>query len=186
MPFGSLWLPVIVSAVAVFVASSIIHMALRYHRADCKALPNEDAVREALGKGSPAPGLYFVPHVVDSKEFKKPAVVEKFVKGPVAIITVARNGPPAMGKYLGLWFGLCLFVAFVSAYLARHTLTFGADGLTVMRVTGTMAFMGYGVSHISDSIWKQQPWGNTARALLDAAIYAVITGLIFRLLWPSA
>jgi len=177
---------VIVSALAVFAASSLIHIALRYHRADYKALSNEDAVREALGKASPAPGLYIVPYATGSKEFKKPAVLEKLVKGPVAVITVAPNGPPAMGKYLGLWFGLCLLVAFVSAYLARHTLEPGTDGLTVMRVTGTVAFMGYGVSHISDSIWKHQPWGNTARALIDAAIYAVITGLIFRLLWPPA
>ena len=48
MPFGSLWIPVIVSAVVVFVASSILHMALKYHKADVKSLPNEDAVREAL------------------------------------------------------------------------------------------------------------------------------------------
>ena len=45
MPFGSLWLPVMISAVVVFVASSIIHMALKYHKADYKSLPNEDAVR---------------------------------------------------------------------------------------------------------------------------------------------
>ena len=52
MPFGSLWIPVIVSAVFVFVGSSILHMVLKYHRADYKPLPNEDAVREALGRGS--------------------------------------------------------------------------------------------------------------------------------------
>src|SRR2546426_4959751 len=73
MPFGSLWVPVIVSAVVVFVGSSILHMALRYHRADIKALPNEDAVRDALGKGSPAPGLYFTPYC-HMKQMGEPAI----------------------------------------------------------------------------------------------------------------
>jgi hypothetical protein len=42
------------------------------------------------------------------------------------------------------------------------------------------------MSNVSDSIWKAQPWSNTARALLDSVIYSVLTGLTFRLLWPSA
>jgi hypothetical protein len=91
-----------------------------------------------------------------------------------------------MPKLLTLWFFFSLFVSFVAAYVARHTLQPGADGLLVMRITGTVAFAGYGVSHVSDSIWKGQPWSNTMRDLLDAAIYAVLTGLTFRLLWPAA
>ena len=55
-----------------------------------------------------------------------------------------------------------------------------------MRITGTVAFAGYGVSHISDSIAKDQPWSNTMRAVLDAGIYAVLTGLTFCSLWPAA
>jgi len=73
-----------------------------------------------------------------------------------------------------------------AAYVARHTLQPGADGLLVMRITGSVAFAAYGVSHLSDSIWKGQPWSNTARALIDAVIYALLTGLTFRLLWPAA
>lgn len=186
MPFGTLWLPVIVSAVVVFLASSAIHMVARYHRADYRKLPNEDAVREALGKEKLSPGVYFVPYCVDSKEMAQPAMKEKFEKGPVAIVSVAPNGPPMMPKHLALWFALNLFVGFTAAYVARHTLVPGAEGLLVMRVTGTVAFGCYGISHISDSIWKAQPWGNTLRALIDAVIYAVVTGLVFLLLWPSA
>src|SRR5437773_10902269 len=81
MPFGSLWIPVIVSAVVVFVASSILHMAIKYHKADYKALPNEDAVREAIARGNPAPGVYVTPHCPDMKQMKEPAIVAKFEKG---------------------------------------------------------------------------------------------------------
>jgi len=185
MPFGSLWLPVIVSAVVVFVASFVLHMVLKYHKADYKPLPNEDAVRDPLGKGNPAPGVYMTPHCADHGQMKDPAMVAKFEKGPVALLTVMPKGAPNMGKHLVLWFGFSVLVSFTAAYVARHTLHAGEDGMLVMRITGTVAFAGYALSHLSDSIWKGQPWGNTARHLLDGAIYAVLTGLVFRLMWPA-
>ena len=42
VPVTSLWLPVLVSAVIVFVASSILHMVLPFHRKDYRAVPSED------------------------------------------------------------------------------------------------------------------------------------------------
>ncbi|HEV8335866.1 MAG TPA: hypothetical protein VGR67_05575 [Candidatus Polarisedimenticolia bacterium] len=186
MPFGSLWLPVIVSAVVVFVASSVMHMALKYHKADYKGLPNEVAVLDVLGKGNLVPGVYFLPYCPDHGHMKDPAMKAKFEKGPIGLLTILPKGGPAMGKLLGLWFAFSLFVSFTAAYVARHTLQPGADGLLVMRITGTVAFAAYGISHLSDSIWKGQPWSNTMRSLLDAAIYAVLTGLVFRTLWPTA
>jgi hypothetical protein len=170
----------------IFVASSIIHMMLKYHKADHKRLPNEDMVRDALGKASLAPGMYFTPHCADHKEMKDPAKLDQFNKGPVAIITSLPKGMPNMGKHLGLWFTFCLLVSFTAAYVARMTLQAGDAGLMACRVTGTVAFAGYGLSQISDSIWKGQPWGNTFRHLLDAVIYAVLTGLVFMYLWPAA
>lgn len=184
MPFGSLWVPVIVSAVAVFVVSSILHMVLKYHKADYKSVPNEEAVRQALAKGNPAPGIYFTPYCVDMKQMKEPAMKEKFEKGPVAMLTVYPKGAPMLPKHLALWFAFSVFVSFVAAYVARHALHPGDDGMLVMRITGTVAFAGYALSHASDSIWKGQPWANTVRAVVDGAIYALLTGLTFRLLWP--
>ena len=186
MPIGSLWLPVIVSAVVVFLASSVIHMALKYHTADIKSLPNEAAVRDAIAKGNPSPGLYFSPYCADHKQMNEPAIKEKFAKGPVAMITILPKGAPKMSKHLSQWFAFSVLVSFVAAYVARHTLHTGDDGMLVMRITGTVAFAGYALSNISDSIWKGQPWGNTWRAMIDGAIYALLTGITFRLLWPAA
>ena len=186
MPFLSLWVPVLVSALAVFIVSSIMHMALKYHSADYKPLPNEEAVREALGKGSLAPGLYHLPTCPDMKSMGEPAVKAKFEQGPVGFVTIVPSGLPAMPKYLAQWFLFSLLVSFVSAYVARHTLHAGADGMLVMRITGAVAFTAYGFSNLVDSIWKGQPWANTGRALIDGAIYAVTTGVTFRLLWPAA
>jgi hypothetical protein len=186
MPFGSLWLPVVVSAVAVWIVSAIVHMVLRYHRADIKGLPDEESVAAALRKSPPAPGLYFIPHCADMSQLKDPAVRKKFEQGPVAILTLRRNGLPPLGASLAQWFLLCFLVSFAIGYIARHTLLAGADGLAVMRLTGTVAFLAYGCGYLQDSIWKSVPWSNTLRSLLDAVLYALTTGLVFRLLWPAA
>jgi len=186
MPFGSLWLPVIVSAAVVFLASSILHMVLKYHRTDHQPLPNEDGVREALARGGPAPGIYITPRCNDMKELNEPAIKEKYEKGPVAIVTILPQGLPNMGKHLSLWFALCVVVSFTVAYVARHTLQPGADGLLVMRITGSVAFAGYVLGEVTNSIWKGQPWSTTAKFLFDGAIYALLTGITFRLMWPAA
>lgn len=186
MPFGSLWLPVVVAAVAVWIVSAILHMVLRYHRTDYKPLSDEAGVGPVLRKAATAPGVYAIPYCTEPSQMKDPAVRKRYEDGPVALITVLRSGPPAMGKYLLLWFLFCFLVSFVTGYLARHTLAPGADGLDVLRITGTAAFLAYGFGYIQDSIWKGIPWINSIKGIVDAAIYAVVTGVVFRCLWPGA
>jgi hypothetical protein len=186
MPFGSLWLPVVVSAIAVFVLSSLAHMLLKHHNRDYRGLSNEDAVREAVRKGNPAPGVYFIPYCPDHSQMKDPAVQKKFSDGPVALLTVVPNGTPQMAKNLVQWLLLCFFVSFTAAYVARHTLSYGTAGLEVMRVTGAVALVGYAFGYFQDSIWKGIPWANSLRGIADSLVYALATGLVFRLLWPAA
>ena len=186
MPFGSLWLPVVASAVAVWIVSAVVHMVLRYHRADYRQLSDEDSVAQAVRKVGPPPGLYVIPYCAEMSQMKDPAFRKKYEDGPVAILTVLRNGPPALGKHLAQWFALCFAVSLVTAYVARHTLSPATDGLTVLRITGTVAFVAYGFGYLQDSIWHGIPWSNSLRGLVDAAIYSVVTGLVFRLLWPGA
>ncbi len=186
MPFGSVWLPVVVSAVAVWLLSSVLHMVLKYHSADHRPLPDEEGVAAALRKAPPSPGVYMLPYCADMSEMKDPAFVEKYSKGPVAIVKVMKSAPPAMGKYLLLWFLFCLLVSFTAGYVARHTLAAGAAGLEVMRLTGTFAFAGYGFGALVNYIWAAEPLPNVLRALLDAALYALATGAVFWWLWPAA
>lgn len=62
VPLGHLWLPIIVSAVGVFVASSFVHMVLKFwHTPDYRGLANEEEVGAAIRNGNPAPGMYLVP-----------------------------------------------------------------------------------------------------------------------------
>lgn len=186
MPFGSLWLPVIVSAAAVWIVSAILHMVLKYHRSDYKGLSDESAVGPALRKAATSPGVYVIPYCADHSQMKDPVFQKKYAEGPVAMITVMRNGTPAMGKYLLQWLGFCFLVSFVTGYVARHTLSPETDLLEVLRITTTAAFLGYGFGPIQDSIWKGIPWSNSIKGIVDAAVYAVVTGLVFRFLWPGA
>ena len=117
---GALWLPIVLSAVIVFVASSIIHMVLPYHRSDYTPLPDEDKARAAL-RGVTR-GLYVIPYCTH-KNMKSPEVQEKYREGPVGLLTVFPSGPPAMPKFLGLWFVYCLVIGFFTAYLTWHTVT---------------------------------------------------------------
>ena len=56
-----LWLPIVLSAVFVFIVSSIIHMVLQTHNSDVKKMNNEEAVLEALRTNGVAPGVYMFP-----------------------------------------------------------------------------------------------------------------------------
>ncbi len=180
----TLWLPILLSAVVVFVASSVMHMVLKYHRSDYQKLPNEDALLEALRGQRLAPGVYPFPCAPDPKDMKSPAMMEKYKQGPVGILTVVPVGPPAMGKYLVLWFVYCLVISLFAAYVAGRTLGMGTAYLAVFRIAGTVAFVGYAAGNLVDSIWKGQPWGTTVKHIFDGLIYALLTAGVFGWLWP--
>lgn len=180
----SLWIPILLSAVFVFIASSIMHMMLKYHRADYKKIPNEASLLEALRKENLPAGVYFFPYMTGPSEMKSPEIVEKFMKGPVGLMTIRPSGRPAMGKNLIQWFLFSILIGIFVAYLAGRFLGPATHYLTVFRFAGTMAFMGYGIGQLVDSIWKGQPWSTTLRALVDGLVYSLLTAGTFGWLWP--
>ena len=123
---GALWLPIILSAVLVFVASSIIHMVLGYHQRDYTPLPNEDAVRAAIRSGNPPPKQYIFPYCANPKEMSSPEMQRKYVEGPVGVLNLRPAGVPGMGPSLGQWFVFTLVVSFFVAYVACHALPAGS------------------------------------------------------------
>jgi hypothetical protein len=184
VPISALWIPILLSAVIVFVASSILHMVLPYHKSDYRKLPEEDRVVDALRAAGVTPGpAYHFPHTTH-KEMKSPEVVEKFKRGPIGLLTVIPSGPPAMGKYLGMWFVYCVVVSTVVAFVAATTLSAGTRYPAVFHLTGLAAFLAYGVGQLQDSIWKGQAWSVTAKHVFDGLIYALLTAGTFGWLWP--
>ena len=183
VPLSALWLPIVLSAVIIFVASSIMHMALPYHKGDYKKLPDEDKVLPTLGATGITRGLYVFPFCTH-KEMKSPEAVAKYEKGPVGMMIVFPNGAPFIPKFLGLWFGYCLVIAFFVAYLAAHTVAPGTYYLAVFRVVGTAAFLSFGLGPLANVIWKGYPWGFVLKEAIDGLIYGLLMAGTFGWLWP--
>lgn len=180
----ALWLPILLSAVIVFVASSVIHMVLKYHQSDYRQLPEEDKLLGALRPAGLTPGLYHFPHC-SHKEMNSPAMQEKFKQGPVGMLTVFPSGPIAMPKFLGMWFAYCLLIGFFVAYLTGRTVAPGAHYLAVFRVAGTAAFLAYALGPLVNGIWKGQPWSMVLKESFDGLIYSLLAAGTFGWLWPS-
>ena len=181
---GSLWLPILLSSVLVFVVSAIIHMVLKYHSSDYTRLPNEDAVRAAIRAGNPPPAQYMIPYCSDMKDMEKPEVKQKFIEGPIAVMNIMRPGPPNMSKSLIQWFVFVLFVSFFIAYTAGHAIPPGTRYLEVFRVVGAIGFLAYGAGQITESIWMGRPWRVTLKGVLDGLVYGLVTAGTFGWLWP--
>jgi len=180
---SSLALPILLSAVLVFVASSLIHMVLGYHKHDFRQAKNEDELLEAFRKLNVAPGDYCAPYAGSMEVMKTPAFMEKMNKGPLVIMTVSAGGPMAMGKQLTQWFLYSLVVAIFTAYVTGRVLTQDAHYLEVFRVAGTVTFMAYAMALPQYSIWYKRNWATTLRSMMDGLIYALLTAGTFGWLW---
>ncbi|MDZ7288548.1 MAG: hypothetical protein ONB44_02410 [candidate division KSB1 bacterium] len=180
----ALWLPILLSSVVVFVVSSIIHMALPWHKNDYQKVPNEEKVMDALRPFAIPPGDYMMPRAVSSQEMRSAEFAEKLKKGPVMVFTVLPNGSTSMGTSLVLWFLYSAVVGVFAAYVAGRALPAGAEYLSVFRFVGTTAFIGYAVALWQMSIWYRRAWSTTIKATVDGLIYALLTAGVFGWLWP--
>jgi hypothetical protein len=182
---SALWLPIVVSAVIVFIVSSILHMVLPYHRSDFSRLPHEDEIRAALRSAAVKPGAYMFPFCGEMKEMGSPEQKAKFEQGPVGMLTVLPNGMPAMPKYLAQWFVYSLVIGLFAAYLASRTLAPGTHYLQVFRVVGCTTFLAYAGASGADSIWRGVRWSTTFKNLFDGLVYGLMTAGVFGWLWPA-
>lgn len=180
----SLWIPILLSAVIVFAASSIIHMLLTYHRSDLRPLRNEDAALEALRRLDIPPGDYALPHAGSPAAMKDAKFVAKMKQGPIVLMTVAPGAPPSMARSLLLWFLYSVLVGVFSAYIAGRALGPGADYLAVFQFVGCAAFMGYSLALLQNSIWYRRDWGATLKSVFDGLVYGLLSAGVFGWLWP--
>ena len=182
---NQLWLPILLAAVFVFIASSIIHMLSPWHKSDYPILANQDRVMDALRPLAIPPGDYMLPRPANREEMKSPAFAEKMKRGPVVVMTIMPNATMAMGKTFVNWFLYCAVVSLFAAYITSRALPAAAVYLQVFRFAGATAFMGYSLALLQMSIWYRRAWGTTIRSTIDGLIYALITAATFGWLWPK-
>jgi hypothetical protein len=184
VPLTALWLPILLSAILVFVASSILHMFLPYHWNDFARVPEEDRVLATLRKAAIRPGEYMLPHAASPKAMNDPAFMAKTKEGTNFLLTVTPPGPASMTRNLVLWFLYCVVISWVAAYLGGRTTPAGSDYLAVFRVTGTTAFAAFALGLWQQSIWYAHAWSTTLKSTFDGLVYALLVGGVFGWLWP--
>src|SRR5439155_27074730 len=129
---AALWLPILLSAVFVFIVSSIIHMTPLWHKNDYPAMPNQDQVSNALRSLAIPPGDYILPRAKDMKEMRTPEFKEKFKTGPVMFMTVLLNPKMSMTLPLTLWFIYLLVTIFLVAFFSSQTIAPGVDRVVLI------------------------------------------------------
>jgi hypothetical protein len=180
----SLWLPILLSAVLVFIISSVIHMLIGYHNSDFKKVPEQDRFIDDVRKHKLPPGDYMFPYTTDNNERNSKEYQEKYMKGPSGTITIFRN-TGNMTSSLAQWFVYAFLVGIFAAYVAGRALGPGAHYLSVFRFVGVTAFIGYSLALMQNSIWYQKSWKATTKSMFDGLIYALLTAGVFGWLWPE-
>jgi len=183
---STLWPPIVLSAVLVFIVSSVIHMVLTFwHKDDFHKVPDEKRFMDAVRPLALPPGDYTVPRPSSMKEMGSPEFVEKFKAGPVMIFTVIPSGPVTMTKSLVNWFLFSLVVSLFAGYVGASALPAGSHYGHVFQVVGTTAFIGYAFALWPSAIWYGRSWTTTLKGTIDGLVYGLLTGGTFGWLWPQ-
>lgn len=180
----ALWLPILLSAVFVFIISSVIHMVSPWHKSDYPIMEQEDAVMDALRPLNIPPGDFMVPRPKDMKDMRSPGYLAKLNKGPKVIMTVLPSGMPGMTKNLVGWFLYSVVVNIFAAYVTSRAVGVETAYLQIFRFVGTVSFVGYTLALWQMSIWYSRSWGATIKSTVDGLIYALLTAGTFGWLWP--
>ena len=184
VPVTSLWLPILLSAVLVFLVSAVIHMATPWHKGDIRGLPKEAEAMAALRPLNIPPGDYSMPWAHSMEAMGSPEFKAKVAAGPVVHMTVMPPSAMSMTGSLVQWFLYSVLVSVFAGYLAGAALPMGASYLEVFRFAGTTAFAGYALGLMQNSIWWKRNWGMTIRSMIDGLVYACLTAGAFGWLWP--
>lgn len=179
----ALWLAIVISAIIVFMVSSVIYTVLGYHGNDFTKLPAEDQVMTALRGFQIPPGDYAMPYATGMQEQKTREYIEKRNRGPVAFLTVL---PSSLGmvKSMVLWFCYTLLCGILTGYITGRALGPNAGFWAVFQFSWSAALACYALALLQNSIWYGRSWRATATSMFDGVIYALFTALTFGLLWP--
>lgn len=181
VPLTALWLPILLSAVFIFIASNVLWMALPFwHRKDYKKLPDQASVLAGL-KDTPS-GQYVAPAMDWSKATPEEKAASQ--KGPMAMVLVRNPNAFSFGTALTSYFIYTLVIAFAVAYITAVVVPSGAHYMRVFRVAGTAAILAYSFRGIPDSIWYGKPWSVTVKEIIDGVIFGLLTAGTFGWLWP--
>jgi len=201
----SLWLPILLSAAAVWFVSTIFGMPFLHHKNDWIGLPassapgGEDAFMDSIRKSGIKPGNYLFPDFRTREAMESEKVSKALKEGPVGHLSLWQP-PLSMGGKLATTFIVYLVVSTLIAYLASVALPLraptppqpspasGEGGfatpLKVFQVVGTAGILAYSFSFIPSAIWFGAYKRTIVASIIDGIVYGAITGAIFAWRWP--
>ncbi|MCF7688691.1 MAG: hypothetical protein K9M98_14585 [Cephaloticoccus sp.] len=180
----SLWLPILLSAVFVFILSGVLHMALPWHKNDFKKVPDEDKLRDVLRPLNVPPGDYTTP-MCEGGNYYSPEFKAKIDAGPNVLMTVLPNGQCSMGLTFVQWFVFLIVIGIFTSYVAMHAVPAEASARAVFRLVGAVSFLAYAGAQWPQSIWMRRSWCSTIKHTIDGLLYALVTAATFAWLWPE-
>ena len=116
-----LWLPILLSAAAVWILSAIVWMALPHHKNDFIALPDEDGFMDSIRRSGIKPGNYVFPDFRGRAAMQSEKTQKALKEGPVGHLSVWQT-PVTMGGKMVATFIVYLVVSTLIAYLTRVAL----------------------------------------------------------------
>ncbi len=179
----NLWLPVLVSSIAVFFASFLAWMVVGHHKPDWRELPDERRVGELLQNAGVQPGRYLFPLAQNREQMADPVKQQLLKSGPWGTINLFPAAP-AMGRNLILTWLFYLTTSLFVAYLGTLALEPGATFLQVFQVTGTAGILAYCFGFVPNAIWFGTPLRAVLMDVLDGLTFGLLTGAVFGILWP--
>lgn len=170
-------LPIILSAVALFLASFSIRMGTPLHDGDYAKLPNEQEVMQAAEQ---IPGGRYVFPWASRAEYGSEEFLQRYVEGPRGMMVV-YDEPMNFPATLGLTFVFYLVAGMFVAYLAYKAIPVGAAFAEVFKFTAIAAIAIHGLGWLPQLIW----YGDIALVptMIDCVVFALLTGVVFGLLW---
>lgn len=176
----ALWLPIVLSSIALFIASAVAWMFMPHHKGDYAKLSNEDQFMGQIREAKIPVGRYMFPNMGSHKNANDPEMKRKCSEGPVGTLTILGN--VNMGANMACTFVFFLIASACLAYLLWLVIP-GSDTsfFRLFRIAGTAGILTYTASAIPNDIWFKRPtWTN----VIDGIVYGLITGAIFAALWP--
>ena len=181
-----LWLPILLSAAAVWIVAALVWMVMPHHKRDYISLPTppgEDALMDYLRASGIPPGNYAVPDCHRPGAMKSEKVQRAWKEGPVGHLTLWKT-PLTMGDKLIGTFLVYLVISTLIAYLTRFAIPDPAPFSRVFPLATTAGILAYCFSSIPNALW----WGSYKRTIVanifDGMLYAAITGAILAWRWP--
>jgi hypothetical protein len=181
----ALWLPILLSAAAVWVVSTIFGMPFLHHKNDWIGLgpAHENAFTEFLRKSGIKPGNYLFPDFRTREAMESEKVKKALEQGPVGHLSLWRP-PLGMGGKLAGCFVVYLVASTLIAYLASVTLPATAGFAKVFQVVGTAGVLAYSFSFIPNAVWFGAYRRTIVMSVIDGVVFGVMTGVIFAWRWP--